>query len=75
MVHQYMPIATTIRTPHASTTAELHVVTENFGKKVSFTTAKQLSLLHVSVNTVHGVILITHQSKCVFGGIVKEKDG
>ena len=73
--HMYCMFATTIRTPHASKTVKLHVVQGNFGNLLSFATAKQLNLLHVSVKTANGPTLDypPEEYKCLFGRFGKVK--
>jgi hypothetical protein len=53
----------------------LHVVQGNFGNLLSFSTAKQLNLLHVSVNTVNATNLDypPEEYKCLFGRFGKVK--
>ena len=61
----------TIRKPHASTTSKLPVFKGNIINIyiLRFVTAKQLNLLHVSVN----IIAHKKQYRCLFGGIGKAK--
>jgi hypothetical protein len=83
VVHQYPFLYTrnvcsyTIRKPHGSTTAKLHVAKGNSINLLSFATAQELNFLHVSVNTLMPLSLVAHQ-KSISAYLVelrKYKDG